>query len=359
MQQATASATASAFRNKAVDLGSLPWSGRLEPADLARPAGMLIAALTRCAHERGLSLSEMATAMDVSYWDVSQLRIGIRRLDVLDDSMAEACAAFLERPLLTINMLAGLLDPHDALMSAALTPEDIVHARQLLACEPAELLLSPPANRARPLQGLGVEDLAELHQAYGANPAVCDAVRAELGFRPMSKTEVLRAAVNRGAEAAQPAPRAESRAEGRAPGIMRCASCQKRLRIPLLSEPGDIRCPACQTEYHVDWQATVCVVQRHDRPADDPAPEDGTTENGHEHGHQPVHEHVELEPGEAWKVLGLKPGSEWAAVERARRSLLQQYHPDRLGHVSPLVLKLAENAFKRVGDAYEALKVQR
>jgi hypothetical protein len=27
--------------------------------------------------------------------------------------------------------------------------------------------------------------------------------------------------------------------------------------------------------------------------------------------------------------------------------------------VSPLVLKLAENAFKRVGDAYEVLKAQR
>jgi curved DNA-binding protein CbpA len=46
-------------------------------------------------------------------------------------------------------------------------------------------------------------------------------------------------------------------------------------------------------------------------------------------------------------------------VERARRMLLQQYHPDRLGHVPPLVHKLAEDAFKRVNDAYDALKAQR
>ena len=47
-----------------------------------------------------------------------------------------------------------------------------------------------------------------------------------------------------------------------------------------------------------------------------------------------------------------------AAVERARRSLLQQYHPDRLGHVPPLVRQLAEAAFKRVGEAYDTLKAQ-
>lgn len=348
MQQATASATASAFRKKPVDLGSLPWSGRLEPADLARPAGMLIAALSRCASERGQSLSEMAAAMDLSYWAVSQLRIGFRRIEELDESMASACAAYLDRPVLTIHMLAGLLDPDEALQTAALTPEDIVHARQLLASEPADLVLGVPANRARPLQGMGVEELSALHQSYCVNPAVCDALRAELAQRPMSKTEVLRAAVNGGAEV--PGATAKPQAEAPVPGIMRCASCQKRLRIPLLSDPGEIRCPACQTEYHVHWQASVCVVQRQEAAAADTAPEDEDAT----HEHEP-----EIAPAEAWQVLGVAPGSEWSEVERARRSLLQQYHPDRLGHVSPLVQKLAENAFKRVGDAYEVLKARR
>ncbi len=60
-----------------------------------------------------------------------------------------------------------------------------------------------------------------------------------------------------------------------------------------------------------------------------------------------------------WSVLGLEEGSPWDAVERARRTLLQQYHPDRLGHVPPLVHQLAEREFKRVSEAYEALKSQR
>ena len=342
MHQATASASASAFRKKSVDLGTVPWSGRLEPADLARPAGMLIAALTRCAHERGLSLSELAAAMEVSYWDVSQLRIGFRRIEALDEDLAQACATFLDRPLLTIHMLAGLLDPQEALQSAPLTPEDIVYARQLRVCEPEELELLPPANRARPLQGLAVDELGELHRTFGGNPAVREAVRAELAQRPMSKTEVLRAAVNTGREALRTADEPEAPK----PGIMRCTACQKRLRIPHLSAPGEIRCPACQTEYHVHWQASVCVVQQQVRVEEGPAPEDESAG-------------AEMDADEAWAVLGLAPGSDWAEVERARRSLLQQYHPDRLGHVSPLVQQLAENAFKRVGDAYEVLKAQR
>jgi len=62
------------------------------------------------------------------------------------------------------------------------------------------------------------------------------------------------------------------------------------------------------------------------------------------------------DPQDPWAVLGLPPGSDWDAVECARRSLLQQDHPDRLGQVSPLVRKLAKEAFKRVGDACEAFK---
>lgn len=168
MHQATAGASASAFQHASAPT---PWSGRIDPADLSRPAGLLIAALSQCARERGLSLSEMASAMDVSYWAVSQLRIGIRRLKTLDDEVAAGCAAFLDRPLLTIHMLAGLLEPGEALANVALTAEDIVHARHLLVTEPADVALVAPPNRSRPLQALSIEELAALYREWGSNPA--------------------------------------------------------------------------------------------------------------------------------------------------------------------------------------------
>jgi hypothetical protein len=223
-----------------------------------------------------------------------------------------------------------------------LTGEDIWHVRQLLDTEPADLVLLPPPNRARPLQSLSVDELAVLHQEHGANVAVCEAVRAELACRPLSKTERLRAALGaRPVAVAEPSPSAALQQP-----ILRCVNCHKRLRIPVLEAPGEVRCPTCQTEYAVHWQAAVCLVQHIEPPEAD---RDTDEEAGSDTA-------AEATP---WSVLGLEEGSPWDAVERARRTLLQQYHPDRLGHVPPLVQQLAEREFKRVSEAYETLRAQR
>ena len=347
MPQARTQDCPSFFRSAPADVAIEPWSGRVSTDDVARPGGLLIAALWQCAQERGLSLSELATAMGASYWSLSQLRIGFRAIEALDDDLAQACAAFLDLPRLTIDMLAGLLDPAQALAEEDLSGEDILHARQLLAQAPADLVLLPPANRARPLQGLAVDELVALHRAHGGNPAVVTVLRAELNCRPMSKTELLRAALGpvASAEPEESGTEAATQTTTEPPpphGILRCSCCQKRLRVPHLAAPSEIRCPGCQTEYAVHWQDSVCLVERLVVPESD-APPDEEAEDG---------------PASAspWRVLGLADNSPWDAVERARRSLLQQYHPDRLGHVSPLVRQLAEEAFKRVSEAYDTLK---
>lgn len=353
MPQATARDTASAFRKKPVQFAPQPWSGRVDPDECHRPGGLLTAALMQCASERDLSQSDLATSLGVSYWDVSQLRIGFRPIESIKDELAEACAVFLGVPRLTVDMLAGLLDPQDALASAPLTGEDIVHARHLQGRDAAHVALDLQHNRARALQALSVDELAELQRAWGGNPAVRQALSAELRHRPMSKTELLRAAVGTGEHTGatpQQAPDGASPHAQPATAIIRCTCCQKRLRIPLMDSPSDIRCPACQTEYAVHWQEMVCVVQRHEAPADDDTVDAGA---------DPAPEVQSAPAADPWGVLGLAHDSPWAEVERARRMLLQQYHPDRLGHVPPLVHKLAEDAFKRVNDAYDALKAQR
>lgn len=311
-----------------------PWSGRIDADECGRPGGLLYAALAQCAGERDLTLNRLADALGVSYWSLSTLRIGFRPIEALDEAVVDACAAFLGLPPLTVRMLAGLLDPTDALQAPELTGADLLHARQLMAVAPEDLVLLPPPNPERPLQGLGVDELLALHQSCAACAPVCALLRTELRHRPMSKTEQLRALLDE-----RPVPEAEPAAPDHA--VLRCAHCQTRLRVPQLAAAGEIRCPACKTEYGVHWQGLVCVVQRIEPPAEDePAPDAPAADD-------------------PWSVLGLDADSPWDAVERARRTLLQQYHPDRLGHVSPLVQKLAEDAFKRVGDAYEALRTRR
>ena len=337
--------TATARRRSPVfDFGSpveseppAPWSGRIDTDECGRPGGLLYAALAQCAGERDLSLNRLADALGVSYWSLSTLRIGFRPIEALDDDLVDACAAFLGVPTLTVQMLAGLLDPADALQAPALTGADLLHARQLMAVAPEDLVLLPPPNPERPLQGLGVDELLALHQSCAACAPVCALLRTELRHRPMSKTEQLRALL-----VERTGPEVEPVAPDHA--VVRCAHCQTRLRVPHLAAAGEIRCPACKTEYGVHWQGQVCVVQRIEPPAaDDPASDEPDA---------PVAD-------DPWSVLGLDADSPWEAVERARRTLLQQYHPDRLGHVSPLVHKLAENAFKRVNEAYDALRTRR
>lgn len=351
MPSTTTRDTASAFRKKPVTLAPPAWSGHLDMAESTRPGGLLTAALMQCAAERELTQSELAAALGVSYWSLSQLRIGFRAIESLDDDVIQGCSAWLDLPPLTIQVLAGLLSPADVLASAELTAEDLLHTRQMARTEPADWVLLPPPNRARPLQTLTVDELAELHREHAGQPAVVALLRTELASRPFSKTEQLRAAVGR-ETVAQPEPEAAPQPDAApASGILCCARCQKRLRIPHLPEPGEIRCPSCRTEYTVHWQGQVCLVQV---LADTATGEDEDREDHTQAVIEPA-----TEPQDAWAVLGLATNSPWDQVERARRSLLQQYHPDRLGQVSPLVRALAEAAFKRVGDAYETLKAQR
>jgi hypothetical protein len=340
MPSTTTFGSAWTFQKDPVTFEIAPWSGRLKASEMSRPGGLLTAALMQYAAEQDCSMSELATALGVSYWTLSQLRVGFSAIKSLDQDVIEACATLLDLPSLTIQALAGLLSPAEMLASDDLTAEDLLHARQLASTEPEDLVLLPPPNQ-----------LVELHRVHANHPVVIGFLRTELGSRPMSKTEQLRAALAREPDASSE-PDAAPRTESAPPsGILSCPCCQKRLRIPHLPEPGEIRCPSCATEYTVDWQGMVCLVQALPGPASGGDGDDGDrTEAAQD---------PSAESQDPWSVLGLAPNSPWEQVERARRSLLQQYHPDRLGHVSPLVRQLAEAAFKRVSTAFEAVRAQR
>ncbi|MEY4978170.1 MAG: hypothetical protein RLZZ352_440 [Pseudomonadota bacterium] len=335
----------------------LAWSGRLDVAERSRPGGLLTAALTQCATERDLSLSQLAQALGVSYWSLSQLRVGLRPIESLDDDVLQGCMALLGLPRLTVLHLAGLLSTDELLAHDDLTAADLLHLREMTRPDPADWVLQPPPNPARALQHLSLDELTMLFQAHADKPGVLRCVLAELESRPPSRAERLRAQLRSALpQTDSTSSRASAAETPPASAVLGCVQCHKRLRVPHLASASEIRCPHCHTEYAVHWQGLVCLVQALPTAAQTDTDTDADEE---------AHQHHAAPDGSAddnqdpWAVLGLPADSPWPQVERARRSLLQQYHPDRLGHVSPLVRQLAETAFKRVNDAFETLKAQR
>lgn len=101
-----------------------PWSGNLDNEELARPGGLLLAALIHCANERRQQLNEMSDELGVTYGYVNQLRNGIRKVHQVSDEFALACARYLGVPRLTVLMMAGRV-----------TPEDIFESEEMMATE--------------------------------------------------------------------------------------------------------------------------------------------------------------------------------------------------------------------------------
>jgi transcriptional regulator with XRE-family HTH domain len=124
-----------------------PWSGNLDDEELARPGGMLLAALIRMANESGHQMAEMAKEMGVTYGYINQLRNGTRQVNQISDDFANACALYLGIPRLTVLMLAGRLTPEDIYESRDLIVEEIPRAMRYICDDPDWGHLVTPAVR--------------------------------------------------------------------------------------------------------------------------------------------------------------------------------------------------------------------
>jgi DnaJ like chaperone protein len=60
-----------------------------------------------------------------------------------------------------------------------------------------------------------------------------------------------------------------------------------------------------------------------------------------------------------FKILEVSPEATDAEVKKAYRKMANKYHPDKVSHLGDEFQKLAEEKFKSVNDAYQAVKKQR
>jgi DnaJ like chaperone protein len=65
------------------------------------------------------------------------------------------------------------------------------------------------------------------------------------------------------------------------------------------------------------------------------------------------------ESGRAWKILGLSPEADVEQIKSAYRQLSLQNHPDKVANLGPEFVKVAEERFKAIQQAYEEIRRER
>lgn len=62
------------------------------------------------------------------------------------------------------------------------------------------------------------------------------------------------------------------------------------------------------------------------------------------------------ETGRAWEVLGINPAASIEEIKTAYRQLTLQHHPDKVANLGPEFVKVAEEKFKAIQEAYEEIR---
>ncbi len=63
--------------------------------------------------------------------------------------------------------------------------------------------------------------------------------------------------------------------------------------------------------------------------------------------------------GKAWDILGISPDASIEEIKAVYRQLTLQHHPDRVANLGPEFVKVAEEKFKTIQEAYEEVRRQK
>jgi DnaJ like chaperone protein len=72
-----------------------------------------------------------------------------------------------------------------------------------------------------------------------------------------------------------------------------------------------------------------------------------------------VRAEIVVESGGSWKILGIPPGSGIPEIKAAYRQLSLKHHPDKVANLGPEFVKVAEERFKAIQQAYEEIRRER
>jgi DnaJ like chaperone protein len=72
-----------------------------------------------------------------------------------------------------------------------------------------------------------------------------------------------------------------------------------------------------------------------------------------------VRAEILVDPGRAWEILGIPPGSDVEEIKAAYRRLSMKNHPDEVASLGPEFVKVAEERFKAIQEAYAEIRRER
>jgi DnaJ-domain-containing protein 1 len=120
-----------------------------------------------------------------------------------------------------------------------------------------------------------------------------------------------------------------------------CQGCGQNLRIPIVPGISELRCPKCHIGFRATYMKDVFSVV-----FNKPESESSKANN--------QERPMTLE--EAFRVFDAKPDTPWEDIEKCRRRLLQQYHPDKVASLGPKLRKVAETEGKNINVAFQLLR---
>lgn len=123
--------------------------------------------------------------------------------------------------------------------------------------------------------------------------------------------------------------------------VIPCKGCASKLRVRLVEGVHRMRCPTCKTQFTTSFENDVLSVEF------DP----NRRANGAES--------ARLTLEEAYRVFEAGENTPWEQIERVRRKLIQQYHPDKVAALGPKLREVAEAEGKRINRAFDLLRTAR
>jgi DnaJ like chaperone protein len=63
-------------------------------------------------------------------------------------------------------------------------------------------------------------------------------------------------------------------------------------------------------------------------------------------------------PHDPYQILGIPRNASQQEIKQAYKQLAGKYHPDKVAHLGREFQKLAEQRFKEIQEAYEALRIR-